>query len=57
MSQELTQIAFDDMEPFELEGSDWASQEDVDCPLCAHRYYFCVCERVNCDCLKCQQVD
>ena len=57
MSQEDTQIAFDDMEPFELEDCEWASQEDVDCPLCAHRYYLCVCERVKCDCFKCQQVD
>ena len=32
----------------------WATQEYVDCPRCMHRYYLCVCERVNCDC---QEVD
>ena len=34
---------------------EWASQEDVDCPHCAHRYYICICNHEQlCDCYKCQ---
>ena len=61
MSQEDTQIAFEYMDPLELEDlelvEEWASQEDLDCPQCTRRYYLCVCHRLKCDCYKCQEVD